>query len=118
MFSARTKANYTVENLAFLIKYREDPYFNPRNVDIIPFHKSNHRDISEGRTKYVLVLIHGKEHVKIVALAWTSTADAERLSDRLHENALAKIQKVYQPLGESIATRRIKKEKRLKATKS
>jgi chorismate-pyruvate lyase len=71
-----------------------------------------------GRAKYIMVLIHGGNHLDIVARAWVGEADEEQLSKRLHDNVLADLQKVYQPLGESIEKGRIETGKGVKATKS
>jgi hypothetical protein len=65
-----------------------------------------------------MVLIHGGNHLDIVARAWVGEADEEQLSKRLHDNVLADLQKVYQPLGESIEKGRIETGKGVKATKS
>jgi hypothetical protein len=87
---ARDKlADFATENIAFLIKYREIPNFDPRYVDVISFSDTDPRDSTDDLRKYVVVLTHGKDHVNIVEA----------------------LKKIYEPLEERIRSRKTEKGK-------
>jgi hypothetical protein len=63
-----------------------------------------------------MILTHGKKDVSVVAQAWADKKGEETLSYCLHQSVLADVQEMYQPLGESIANRKIEKGKGVKSS--